>query len=155
VLNNETLEPLLNTEKLLSLQGITQVGRYLIIADYVKGLFSYDLASGALEQINNSTRLSLKGMDGLYQHEDYLIAVQNGVQPHRVIKITLNDALSDVLSCEYLEKAHPSFGEPTLGYTNDHQFYFVANSFWTNNNKGIIAETSTELPAILRLDLAE
>jgi hypothetical protein len=43
----------------------------------------------------------------------------------------LNEKMDKIESFRVLERAHPAYGEPTLGTLLDHVFYYVANSPWS------------------------
>ena len=57
-----------------------------------------------------------------------LIAIQNGIQPNRVVRLKMSNNGTTVESIQVLEINHPSFGEPTLGVVNQDTLFFVANS---------------------------
>lgn len=153
LVNNE-LKPLLQTNELISLQGLTKVGNHLILADYVKGLFIFNLQTGQLQQIENPYSIALKGIDGLYADHNNLVAIQNGVAPNRIISLNLTEDLKAIVAYEYLEKNHPAFGEPTLGYLENQELVFVANSFWGKYKNGIIDNPKEELVTILKLSIS-
>jgi hypothetical protein len=70
------------------------------------------------------------GIDGLYRHGNRLIAIQNGIQPHRVVAMKLSGDGLAIESSEILAMNLPEFDEPTLGTVVGDDFYFVANSHW-------------------------
>lgn len=104
--------------------------RKLHIADYTQGLYSYDLKSGSLTRVEAGKDVCLYGIDGLYRYEDDLIAVQNGVRPHRVVRLRLAASGRRVASARVLAASLKEFDEPTLGVVVGRKFYFVANSQW-------------------------
>ena len=69
------------------------------------------------------------GIDGLVFENDCLIAVQNGIKPHRLIRLCLTDrtTLADV---DVLASALPQFDEPTQSVIVGNKVYLVANSQW-------------------------
>ena len=153
-LKEEKLVNLVSDPAWLSIQGISSLNGHLIIADYVNGLFSYDLSENTLQSIANSQKVSMKGIDGLYTYDGGLVAIQNGVQPNKVVKLALDDELSCVKAYEFLEKHHPAFGEPTLGAIERDALIFVANSFWNENKAGMLEKDTLLKPVILKLDLS-
>ena len=98
---------------------------------------------------------TLLGIDGLTYHAGGLIAIQNGVRPHRVIRLRLGPQLREIASVEVLEANHPLFDEPTLGTVLDNWFYYIANSGWPQlDDLGGFRETGKpDEPVILKLRL--
>ncbi len=141
--------------RLRSMQGLVldASGRYLFVADYVGGLFRLTLADGTLERVSAGESLSLFGIDGLYRYGDELIAIQNGIRPHRVVGITLADDGLTVARHRTLARNLPEFDEPTLGQVVGHELYFVANSHWNRfDREGNLPEDLTG-PIVLKLSL--
>lgn len=120
---------LAGTEVLRSPQGIVFVDDGLLIADYGTGIYRYDLGTEQLSRIGDGPGVPY-GIDGLYQYAGNLIAVQNGVDPNRVVRYTLTPDGASIASSEILAMNHPAFDEPTLGLVEGDRFLFVANSHW-------------------------
>lgn len=140
-----------------SAQGITlsDDGAFLYLADYAMGLFRIDLKAKTVLALSPSPDLAPYGIDGLYFHEGALIAIQNGVNPQRVIRIALNEAGDKILGTEVLVANHPDFLEPTLGVIVGDKFHFVANSGWPyfNNPPEDLEALRKELPATIILEV--
>lgn len=120
-------------EDFYSLQGIVIAprGEQLIVADYGIGLLSVKPRKARVTRIEAPEGTTLIGIDGLYRYgDDQLIAIQNGVRPHRVLRITMDRRWRVVKSVQVLESAHPSYDEPTLGVVVGDDFYYIANSGW-------------------------
>lgn len=64
-----------------------------------------------------------------------LIVIQNGVNPHRVARLTLSEDGSRVTRAEILEMNNALFDEPTLGVVAGGWFHYVANSQWGRFDK--------------------
>lgn len=145
---------LLSSDLFVSLQGIA-FGfdeNELFVADYSKGIFRIDLRTKRIQQMKPDENATLLGIDGLYYYRGRLIAIQNGVSPHRVAEFRLNGERID--SQRVIEANHADFMEPTLGVLVKDDFYFVANSQWPLVNEK--AELQTEKlrdPIVLRIDL--
>jgi sugar lactone lactonase YvrE len=149
-----SLEVFLRDPVFNSLQGLafTKDEKILYIADYSKGIFRVDMPSRAITQIKPSQNVTLLGIDGLYIHGGSLIAIQNGVNPQRVIVIGLNRDKTEALTSRTLEANHTDFFEPTLGVLVDNNFYYVANSQWPLvNEKGVLDKEKLREPVILKL----
>lgn len=129
----QNLEPFYSNEQFWNIQGITFSAdeKYLFISDYIKGLFRLSVATKELIQITTQELVSLKSIDGLHWYEGSLIAVQNGITPMRATRYKLNEKLDAIESVEILDRAHPSFNEPTNGCIMNDIFYYVANSQWS------------------------
>jgi hypothetical protein len=84
-----------------------------------------------------------------------LIAVQNGVNPSRVVKLSVASDFSRVNRVETIAANAPVFDEPTLGVLAKDTFYFVANSQWgAIDDKGQLApEDKLSYPVVLKLKL--
>jgi hypothetical protein len=84
-----------------------------------------------------------------------LIAIQNGITPHRVVRFDLNPALDRVLGAKILEMNNALFDEPTLGTLTEKGFFYVANSQWSRFEKDgrIFPSNRLAEPVILKLEL--
>ena len=84
-----------------------------------------------------------------------LIAIQNGINPHRVVRLSLNRNGDAVERFDVLEANNPLFDEPTLGVVVKDTFYYVANSQWgAIDNKGQLAPAEKlREPVILKMKL--
>lgn len=96
----------------------------------------------------------LAGIDGLYFHDNTLLAVQNGSSPERVIAFHLDRSGKKVVSEEVIERATP-LGDPTHGVVVGNDFYYIADSGWSaldehGNPKPDVKQTSA---AIMKFDL--
>jgi hypothetical protein len=94
---------------------------------HIFGIETIDPASGSRSGLKAPESISLAGIDGLYFHNQSLIAVQNGFGEPRVIRFHL-DAQGAVSRAEVLESRHPEFRMPTTGAIRGDTFYFIANS---------------------------
>lgn len=95
------------------------------------------------------------GIDGLYFYRGGLVAVQNGVNPQRVVRLFLSKDLSRVERFETIAANDPAFDEPTLGVLVQNHFYFIANSQWgaLDEQGGIAPAEKLKEPVILKLRL--
>ncbi len=128
----DELELFVEDDALASPQGLDFApdGRRLFLADYARGLFAIDLASKRLARLEAPADASVLGIDGLYFHRGALVGVQNGTNPHRVVRVTLDDKRDNVKSVAVVEANNPLFDEPTLGVIVGDTFYYVAASGW-------------------------
>lgn len=149
------LEQFFSSDDFWNIQGIALSGdgRYLFVADYVRGLFRLELEGRRLIHLEASFDISLKGIDGLVWYDNTLIAIQNNVNPMRVTRYTLNRGQDALVSFEILDKKHPAFNEPTLGCIQKDEFYYVANSQWGGYDENHQIKPSGQLQDIVILML--
>lgn len=145
--------------QLASPQGlaISRDKKTLYVADYTQGLFAYDIEQERLSRLEVGANISVYGIDGLYWYENNLVAVQNGVRPHRVVRFKLDPAGRRVLHARVLAANLPEFDEPALGVVVGNRFSFVANSQWNRFDKQYKLPPKEQLrsPVVLRLSLDE
>ena len=153
----DTLEPYVRSPLLLSAQGLalTPDEGTLYVADYARGLLRVDLRRRVVSQVTAAEQVLTLGIDGLYFHDGSLIAIQNGVTPHRVVRLVLTPRGDRILRAEVLERAHPRHDEPTLGVLVGNTLFYVANSQWERFGGGGAAANADSLrrPVVLRLPL--
>jgi sugar lactone lactonase YvrE len=144
--------------RLVSPQGLVldASGRWLYLADYRRGLLRVATDRDTPAQaVPVPEAVTLEGIDGLYRHGRDLIAIQNGIRPHRVVRIRLNEDGSRVLSVTPLISNLASFDEPTLGTVVGDRLLLVANSHWPRfDGQGKLPpEDELDGPKILSLTL--
>lgn len=143
---------------LVSPQGavVARDGRSALVADWALGLMKVSLMTGAVSRVMSQTGISTYGIDGLYAHGDALIAVQNGIRPHRVLRLEL-DAAGRVSRSTLLAANDPRFSEPTLGAVVGNRFRFIANSQWDRFDADGKLPPDAELaaPVVLEVSLPD
>lgn len=151
--NTNLLEPYFTSNELWSLQGITfsEDERYLLIADYIKGIFRLNTTTRELVLLENKTDTSLKGIDGLLWHNNSLIAIQNGTTPMQVCQYVLNTDQSFVVRAAVIDRAHPAFNEPTNGCIVQGELYYIANSQWGGYTSDSVIKPVNQLQDIVIL----
>jgi sugar lactone lactonase YvrE len=97
----------------------------LYVPDYVRGIAAIQLATGKVTWLEPADNIALSGIDGLYVYRNWFLAVQNGITPARIIRLSL-----DLRKQEVLEANTPELGEPTHGTLVGDSFYFIANTGW-------------------------
>jgi sugar lactone lactonase YvrE len=127
----------------------------LFMADYSNGIFLINLATKKITNYLAPLNGTLLGIDGLYSYHGSLIGVQNGINPPRVVRLSVNRDLSRIERLETLEANNPLFDEPTLGVLVKDTFYFIANSQWgAIDEKGQLApEGKLKEPIVLKFKL--
>jgi len=146
------------TDVAYSLQGITLTpdGERMFVADYIKGLLEIEVKTGKHFWLPHPFELLLKGIDGLYYHENSLLSVHNGVKPYQIVKYKLDTKHERILSSQVLERGSQFLNEPTLGFRVKNDFYYVANSPWQAYDKDFnFDERAATIPSIYQIDLKE
>ncbi|MFL6228063.1 MAG: hypothetical protein ACJ741_04730 [Pyrinomonadaceae bacterium] len=153
----DEIEPFLESPLFTSPQGLDFAPgeKQLFMADYSKGVFVIDLASKQAAPIQPPPDATLLGIDGLYFHRGALVAVQNGVNPNRIVRLQLSPNYQRVVTFETLEANNPVFDEPTLGVVVKDDLFFIANSQWgAIDEKGNLAPLEKlKDPVVLKLKL--
>jgi sugar lactone lactonase YvrE len=132
---------------------LDESSEHLYVADYNGGLFRISLADGAIRKLTTPEAISDYGIDGLYRHNNELIAIQNGIRPHRVVAMRLSDDGLGVVSSRTLAANLDAFDEPTLGTIDGDDFLFVANSHWNRFDRDNNLPEDMEGPIVLRVSL--
>jgi hypothetical protein len=139
-----------------SAQGLTPSadGSVLFAADYVQGIVRVDPRTGAATLLPVPEDTAVTGIDGLVFHAGTLVGVQNGIRPHRVVRLRLDPAFTRVTAVETLVRNHPDFDEPTLATVVDGVLYYVANSQYDHvREDGSLDTARLRPPVILKLKL--
>lgn len=128
----DSLVPFISSALFRSPQGIalSEDEKHLFVADYSTGILVFDMTTKEHVRLTAPETISLIGIDGMYFYRNSLIAIQNGVRPHRVMRFFLNKNFDRVERAEVIEANNPLFNEPTLGVMVKNDFYYVANSQW-------------------------
>ena len=130
-LDGGALKPMVENPRLTSLRGmaVSDDGKKLYFADYALGIFGVDLAAGSGFDLQyDPNKLALGGIDGLYWYDGALVAIENGMSPHRVLRVMLSADGKKVARAMPLDAANPAFKLPTYGAIDGDGLYFIANS---------------------------
>ncbi|MGC2239199.1 MAG: hypothetical protein WA584_23790 [Pyrinomonadaceae bacterium] len=143
----DEIEVFLEGEPFASLQGLdfTEDRKFLFVADYSRGIFRINLTTKSITNIAPAVDSTLLGIDGLYFYQNSLIAVQNGVNPQRIVRLFLSKDAKSVERVQILEANNSVFDELTLGMLRGNEFYFVANSQWNLLGSGGQLKTPEKL----------
>jgi sugar lactone lactonase YvrE len=123
------LELFFETDEVRGVQGlaIAPGGTVLYFSDY-SSLWRLDLAGKRLTRLPVPPDLALNGIDGLSYFDGSLVAIQNGIEPNRVIRLDLAPDGKSFTRARILEMNNPAFDEPTLGVVVSGALYFTADS---------------------------
>ena len=149
------LETVAAGEPFVSLQGLAlaEGGGRLYVADYAKGIFAVDLASRRVRLLEAPRTAAILGIDGLYRAGDALLAIQNGTDPPRLLRLAVEG--DRITSVEVVDSAHPMATDPTLGVVVGDRFHYIGNSQWNAARAGGEMDPGVKLedPVILGLEL--
>jgi hypothetical protein len=124
------LQQLVQEGEFMSPQGpvMSNDGKHLYISDYVRGIARIDRQSGKVEWVRHAPTIALNGIDGLsMQDPQTLVGVQNGTNPNRVIRISLDASGLVALKAEVVAQKEGAIDEPTHGVFVGRDYYFIAN----------------------------
>ena len=100
----------------------------LYLADARLGVVVMDLSARRHRPVALPAGATLNGVDGLYVHRGALVAIQNGLQPNRVVHAALAPAGDRVTAFRVLESNHPLYDIPTTGVIVGDSLVYVATS---------------------------
>ena len=151
----DSVETLVSAGRLHGTQqpAIAPDGRTLFIADYGRGIARVDRTSGSVIWLDHGPGVTLTGIDGLVTRGMDLIAVQNGVNPNRIVRLTLDAALGAVTSAEILLRDTALAPEPTHVVQVGEALYAIGNAGWNKYGEDGVAKTDVPFtrPRLVRL----
>jgi len=125
-----SLKLIVQNQKLsgISAIAVNDSGRTLYIADYVQGIFGFDLAKAAAFELEyNPAALVLGGTVGLNWYDGNLVAVTDGMVPKRVMRMKISADGHKIENTMPLDVAQPAFASLGSGTVAGDKLYFVAN----------------------------
>jgi hypothetical protein len=136
--NKDELEVYFDSEPFASLQGIdfSEDERYLFVSDYLRGIFVIDTKSKSCLKLAHPENVAMLSVDGLYFYKGSLVAIQNDINPNRVVRFYLNKEFNRIDRAEVIEANNPLFNEPTLGVLVKDTLYYIANGHWGSVDRG-------------------
>ncbi|MBS0632733.1 MAG: tetratricopeptide repeat protein [Verrucomicrobia bacterium] len=126
-------QPFLESPDFISLQGLALLpgGKKLLVSDYANGLWLVDLAARSARPVAPPPHATLLGLDGLLLAKNgTVLAVQNGVAPQRVVRLTLSPDASRVAAFNVVAAALPDLDDLTLLAATPAGPVVIAQSGW-------------------------
>jgi hypothetical protein len=116
-----------------SLQGLALInrGKSLLVSDYANGLLTIDLFDHAVRTLTPPPDVTLLGIDGLLARSRTIVAVQNGINPQRLVRFTLSPDGRTISEFTVLAANLPGMDDLTLSTLIDGQPAFISNSGWS------------------------
>jgi sugar lactone lactonase YvrE len=97
-----------------SLQGLVLDDRILLVADHDNGLFTVALDSGDIRAVPPPPGATLVGLDGLVAIPGGVVAVQNGVEPQRLLRLSFAPGFSVLTRLQVLAAGQPQLSDLAL-----------------------------------------
>lgn len=146
------METVLAPGTLRSPQGIAVSANNarLYISDYRYGLAIVDLSRNQVSRLESEVPTILDGIDGLWLHDNELIAVQNGTSPMRISAFQLSEDGTRIVGQRVLELANPEWTEPLGGNIADGALIYVGTGQWDRYVKGEPVADKPPIPTQIR-----
>ncbi len=124
--------PVFVSTDLISIRGLalSENDKTLYVADYELGVLVVHLEDKLAEGLFVPEKFNIGGIDGLYLWEKYMVIIQNGNTPQRVMRLELDPTGKQVSNVRPLEVAHPAFDAPNYGTIVEDDLYYFGNSQW-------------------------
>jgi sugar lactone lactonase YvrE len=152
----EGLQVLVEKGILASPQGVawSPDGSAVFVADYSQGIARIDPKTGAVALLPAPADTALSGIDGLVWARGSLVGIQNGVTPHKLLRLELAPDASRITRASVLERSNPEFEEPTLAVVAGSDLFYVAASQYSRVRKdGSLDLDKMKPPVVLRLPI--
>jgi hypothetical protein len=124
----------------------------LYVADWATGLYRVD-DEGRRRDVAGPEDVPLLGIDALVVVGESLVVTQNGIAPHRVVRLDLDAAGDRVAAGKILDMNDPEFVEPTLGVVVGADFCFLGASQWAlfDEKTGAFDPAKLRDPVVLKV----
>ena len=109
--------------------ALSSDGATLFVPDYAIGIAAVNIATGTVTWITHSDSLALTGIDGMYRVGRDLIVVQNGLEPNRIMRLTLDAPMRRVVRAVALARG-PLARTLTHATVAGGWLYFITKSGW-------------------------
>lgn len=129
--DGKTLKPFMQHPDMVSLRGMTTTpdGNTLYFADYQRGIFGVDLATGKPFDVGyDLSTLVLPGIEALHWYDGTLIAVEPGMNPPRIMRLHLSRDGRSIERFMPIDAANPALPMPTGGTVVGNELYLFADS---------------------------
>jgi hypothetical protein len=127
---DEGLIKFIESPEFVSLQGIALGGHTLLVTDYSNGLFTIDRESLAIRALAPPQNTTLLGLDGLVPVPGGVVAVQNGLVPPRLLRLTFSADTTAITRVDVLAAGLPGLEDLALAATVGNRVAVVAGSGW-------------------------
>ncbi len=136
-----------------SLQGIVVERRTLLVADHMNGLFAIALATGNITALTPPKNTTLFGLDGLAAIPGGVFAVQNGVEPQRVLRVLFSPAFDAITSVTVVAASLPDFRDLSLVAMVNDRPTVVAGAGWDSLTRAKTGPPAAHKVSIFQLTI--
>jgi hypothetical protein len=150
----EEFEKVADSPAFESLQGIVLEVQTLLVVDYANGLFRVEIGTGSISALRAPEQTTLLGIDGLIAIPGGVVAVQNGVEPQRVLNVSLTPDFQSISRVQVVASALPELRDLCLGTLVNDLPTIIAGSGWENFNAARDKHPSAHTVRILHVALA-
>jgi sugar lactone lactonase YvrE len=126
----EELQKVVDSPIFTSLQGMALLEKRLLVSDYSNGLFTVDIPTGDINALTPPPNTTLLGIDGIVRVGDTLIAVQNGIEPQRMLQIKLSPTWTGIVEVTVLAAAIPNLTDLGLATIANGLPTVIAGTGW-------------------------
>lgn len=144
-------------QELINLRGLalSPDGRWLYFADYEMGIGVLDTEQEQAYTLQVPETLNVGGIEGLVLHGDYLVAIQNGNRPQRIMRLTLGENPWTVTDVAPMAVSAPQFDFPSYGVMLGDDIVFIADSRPEADEERVILGSSsvTEVSVLTTPDI--
>ena len=136
--------------------ALSSDGATLFVPDYSIGIAAVDVATGRITWLTHSDSLALTGIDGMYRVGRDLIAVQNGLEPNRIMRLGLDPSMRHVVRATTIARG-PAARSLTHATVSRGWLYFLARSGWeraADDGTMTAAPSAADAPVIARVRIA-
>lgn len=150
----DALERWVGSPEFLSLQGLafSHDGSALVVAAYGNGLLRVDLATREVMRLPAPIGTTLLGVDGIERCADgALIAVQNGIDPARIVRVEITEDARAIRAVSVLESGHAALADPTLVCRSGGEMLVVGDAGWRFFEAGKGGESAPRAVPIMRV----
>jgi sugar lactone lactonase YvrE len=139
VVNGDRMAPIAPVGVLNSPNGLAVDGDDHVYVATVDGIVRVRVSDGHVETLRLADGNDAAGIDGLYRRHNYLIGIQNGVVPIRIVRIALGRGRM-VGSLDVLASSSPHFVRPTTGALIGDDFVFLTNPQLSKVRRGVLVD---------------
>jgi hypothetical protein len=125
----------------------------LFVPDYGIGIAAVNIASGSVTWLTHPDSLALTGIDGMRLVGRDLVVVQNGLEPNRIMRLTLDPSMRRVVRATAIARGAPARSLTHAAVVGD-WLYFITKSGWeraADDGTMTAAASATDAPAIMRV----
>lgn len=126
----EELQKVADSPLFSSLQGLVIEQKTLLVADYDNGFFTVEVGTGNITALAPPRNATLVGIDGIATVAGGVVAIQTGVDPQRVIRVSFTPALDAALGVTVLAAGLANLTDLGLVTLVNGRPTFIAGAGW-------------------------